>query len=143
MIRVILHGCNGRMGQVITNLAAQDSVRNAYPVFGSLAECDVEADVVVDFASAAAVDALLDACVLWGLPCVVCTTGLSQAQLAHVQEAAKQVAILRSANMSLGINLLMNLLKEATPVLISRWWKSITIRSWTRPAARPLRWRTR
>ncbi len=130
MIRVILHGCNGRMGQVITNLAAQDpeitiaagvdvndSVRNAYPVFGSLAECDVEADVVVDFASAAAVDALLDACVLRGLPCVVCTTGLSQAQLAHVQEAAKQVAILRSANMSLGINLLMKLLKEAAPIL--------------------------
>ena len=130
MIKVILHGCNGRMGQVITNLAAQDpdiaivagidvndSVQNAYPVYRSLAECGDEADVVVDFASASAVDALLDACVLRGLPCVLCTTGLTQAQLAHVKEASQKAAILRSANMSLGVNLLMKLLKEAAPIL--------------------------
>ena len=130
MIKVILHGCNGRMGQVITNLAAQDpdiaivagidvndSVQNAYPVYRSLAECGDEADVVVDFASASAVDALLDACVLRGLPCVLCTTGLNQAQLAHVKEASQKAAILRSANMSLGVNLLMKLLKEAAPIL--------------------------
>lgn len=130
MVKVILHGCNGRMGQVVTQLAAQDGeiavvagvdvntlAQNGYPVYASLADCREDADVVVDFASATAADALLDACVSKKLPCVLCTTGLSDRQTAHVQEAAKKVAILRSANMSLGVNLLMKLLKEAAPIL--------------------------
>ena len=130
MVRVIMHGCNGRMGQVITEMIAKeaemeivagvdvsDSVHNTYPVFKTLKDCDVEADVVIDFANAKAVDGLLDTCVAKSLPCVLCTTGLSEEQLAHVKEASGKVAILRSANMSMGINLLMKLLKDAVPVL--------------------------
>ena len=130
MVRVIMHGCNGRMGQVITEMIAKeaemeivagvdvsDSVHNTYPVFKTLKDCDVEADVVIDFANAKAVDGLLDVCVERNLPCVLCTTGLSEEQLAHVKEASGKVAILRSANMSMGINLLMKLLKDAVPVL--------------------------
>ena len=69
MVRVIMHGCNGRMGQVITEMIAKeaemeivagvdvsDSVHNTYPVFRTLKDCDVEADVVIDFANAKAVD---------------------------------------------------------------------------------------
>ena len=130
MVRVIMHGCNGRMGQVITEMIAKeaemeivagvdlsDHIQNSYPVFKSMKDCDVEADVVIDFANAKAVDGLLDVCVERNLPCVLCTTGLSEEQLAHVKEASGKVAILRSANMSMGINLLMKLLKDAVPVL--------------------------
>ncbi|MDO4332639.1 MAG: 4-hydroxy-tetrahydrodipicolinate reductase [Eubacteriales bacterium] len=130
MVKVIMHGCNGKMGQVITKLIEEDSeieivagvdvsdhIQNAYPVYTSLSSCDAEADAVIDFASAKAVDALLDYCVERQIPCVLCTTGLSEEQLAHVKEASQKVAVLRSANMSLGVNLLMKLLKEASPVL--------------------------
>lgn len=130
MVKAIMHGCNGKMGQVISGLVKEDDVieivagidkftgiENPYPVFTSLAECDVQADVVIDFSSAAAVDELLDVCVEKTLPVVLCTTGLSEEQLQKVEEASKKVAVLRSANMSLGINLLMQLLKEATKVL--------------------------
>lgn len=130
MVKVIMHGCNGKMGQVITRLIAEDeaieivagvdvndSVQNTYPVYKSLAECDAAADAVIDFASAKAVDDLLDFCVERQIPCVLCTTGLSDAQLARVKEASAKVAMLRSANMSVGVNLLMKLLKQAAPVL--------------------------
>ena len=126
MIKVIMHGCNGRMGQTITGLLSNDTEArivagvdmvdcrdNGYPVFTNLADCHVEADVVIDFASAKAVDALLDYCVERKLPVVLCTTGLSEEQLAKANAASEKVAVLRSANMSLGINLLLKMLKEA------------------------------
>jgi 4-hydroxy-tetrahydrodipicolinate reductase len=71
---------------------------------------------VIDFSSAQAVDDLLDYCVTKQIPVVLCTTGLSEEQLAKVEESSKKVAILRSANMSLGINTLLDLLKKATNV---------------------------
>ncbi|MGN1198775.1 MAG: 4-hydroxy-tetrahydrodipicolinate reductase [Acetatifactor sp.] len=130
MIRVIMHGCNGKMGQVITNLIAADSEvelvagvdafddgHNTYPVFRNIKDCDVEAECIIDFSAAVAVDALLDYCVEKQIPCVLCTTGLSQEQLEKVKAASEKVAILKSANMSLGINLLLKLLKKATDVL--------------------------
>lgn len=130
MIRVLMHGCNGKMGQVISGLLAADREaelvagvdvfdkgQNPYPVFKNIRECNVEADCVIDFSNAGAVDGLLEYCVEKKLPCVLCTTGLSEAQLQKIDEAAKSVAVLKSANMSLGINLLLKLLKEAAAVL--------------------------
>ncbi len=130
MINAIMHGCNGKMGQVITGLAAEDQEirivagvdafdqeQVTYPVFSSLEECTVEADVVIDFSAAPAVDELLAACIQKKLPCVLCTTGLSGEQLQRVQEASEQIAVLKSANMSLGINMLLQLLKEAAGLL--------------------------
>lgn len=118
------------MGQVITGLAAEDQEirivagvdafdqeQVTYPVFSSLEECTVEADVVIDFSAAPAVDELLAACIQKKLPCVLCTTGLSGEQLQRVQEASEQIAVLKSANMSLGINMLLQLLKEAAGLL--------------------------
>ena len=91
MVRAIMHGCNGKMGQVISGLAKADEqieivagidrymgITNDYPVFDSIEKCDVEADVVIDFSNAAAVDALLEYCVEKALPVVLCTTGLSE-----------------------------------------------------------------
>ncbi len=130
MLRVIMHGCNGKMGQVISGLVASDPElemvagidpvdhgQNPYPVFSDISLCDVEADVLIDFSTATVIDKLLDYCVEKKLPCVLCTTGLSEAQLERVGEASKKVAILKSANMSLGINLLLKMLKEAAGVL--------------------------
>ena len=130
MVKAIMHGCNGKMGQVISGLIKEDpqieivagidtfqGITNEYPVFASLKECKVEAEVVIDFSNASAVDELLETCVERNLPVVLCTTGLSEEQLQKVEDAGRKVAVLRSANMSLGINLLMKLLKEAAAVL--------------------------
>ena len=130
MIRIIMHGCNGKMGQVISGMVAddpeltmaagidpKDDGHNPYPVFADISLCDVEADCVIDFSTAAVVDRLLDYCAERRLPCVLCTTGLSDEQQKKVQETARRVAVLKSANMSLGINLLMKLLKKAAGVL--------------------------
>ncbi len=130
MTRVIMHGCNGRMGQNITRIVeteenieivagvdVSDHVQNTYPVFDEIAKCDVEADVVIDFSSPMCMDGLLEYCVSKQVPVVLCTTGLSAEQLEKVQEASAKVAILKSANMSMGINLLQKLLKDAAPIL--------------------------
>lgn len=130
MVKMIMHGCNGKMGQVITKIVKEDAnaeivagidkymgIPNDYPVFESIDKCDVEADVVIDFSNAAAVDGLLDYCVEKQVPVVLCTTGLSEEQLGKVQEASKKVAVLKSANMSLGVNMLLKLLQEATKIL--------------------------
>ena len=130
MVKMIMHGCNGKMGQVITKIVKEDAnaeivagidkymgIPNDYPVFESIDKCDVEADVVIDFSNAAAVDGLLDYCVEKQIPVVLCTTGLSEEQLGQVQEASKKVAVLKSANMSLGVNMLLKLLQDATKIL--------------------------
>ena len=132
MVKVILHGCNGKMGQMVTELCSQDEEiqivagidalhhgAGEYPVYRDIYECHISADAVIDFSTASAVDGLLDYCVEKKLPCVLCTTGLSPEQLEKVEEASKETAVLRSANMTLGVNLLMKLLKEAVPVLAS------------------------
>ena len=129
MTRAIMNGCNGKMGQCITGICAQDEdieivagidtydgIKNDYPVFASLKECTVDADVIIDFSNAKAVDALLAYGVEKQIPIVLCTTGLSEQQLADVEKAYEKVAILKSANMSLGINTLMELLKKAAQV---------------------------
>lgn len=130
MVKVIMHGCNGKMGQTISGLIAadeeieivagvdaKDAGKNAYPVFTDIADCTVEADAVIDFSTASAVDGLLAYCVEKQVPCVLCTTGLTKEQLEKVTEASKKVAVLKSANMSLGINMLLKLLKEAAQIL--------------------------
>ena len=130
MVRAIMHGCNGKMGRVITGLIRDDDAieivagidtytgtANDYPVFESIEARDVEADVVIDFSNASAVDHLLDYCAKKKLPVVLCTTGLSEEQLRKVEETAEQTAVLKSANMSLGINLLLKLLQNAAKVL--------------------------
>lgn len=130
MTRIIMHGCNGHMGQVITDLIKNDpdveivagidmvdNRENGYPVFTDIFACDVVADAMIDFSSFKATDGVLDYCVQKQLPLVLCTTGLTPEQLEKVQESSKKVAILRSANMSLGINTLLKLIQDAAKVL--------------------------
>jgi len=130
MTKVLVYGCNGFMGHVVCDLIREmDQVEVAagvdvkepehasYPFFPSLEEVSTEVDVIIDFSAAAAVDSVLDYAVEKRIPLVECTTGLSAEQIAHLENASKQVAILRSANMSLGINTLLKLLKDAVRVL--------------------------
>lgn len=130
MTKVIMHGCNGKMGKMISSLVAEDDEisivagidaydeeKNPFPVFSNIKDCNVEADAIIDFSISTAVDNLLDFCVSRQIPCVLCTTGLSAEQLQKVEAASAKVAILKSANMSLGINMLLKILKDATEVL--------------------------
>ena len=134
MVKILMHGCSGHMGQVITRLAAEDAQTEitagvdpfnsgsySYQVYPSIEAFEKEGkeqvDVIIDFSSAKAIDALLDYCGRTGTPCVLCTTGLSEEQLQRVQSTAGRAAVLKSANMSLGINLMLKLLKQAADVL--------------------------
>lgn len=130
MVKAIMNGCNGRMGRVIVDIAEADNDISivagvdkfgennySFPTFRNIADVDVEADVVIDFSNASGVDELLDVCTSKNLPVVLCTTGLSEEQLAHVSEASSRIAILKSANMSVGVNVLMKVLKEAAKTL--------------------------
>ena len=125
MIKAILNGCGGRMGKMIMSVANADpdinivagvdkvNVQNmSLPVFGDISHCSIPADVVIDFSLPEATDALIDHCVEKKLPLVLCTTGLSEAQIGKVKKASESIAVLRSANMSIGINLLMKVLKD-------------------------------
>ena len=130
MVEVILHGCNGRMGQMLSGLIAEDEemkvvagiepsgeAKNDYPVYKSFDELKETADVIIDFSTASAIDSLLSYCEKTHTPLVLCSTGLSEAQLDRVERLAKVSAVLVSANMSLGINVLLKLLKSVTGTL--------------------------
>jgi len=130
MVGVILHGCNGRMGQMLSELISKDEemtvvagiepsgeAKNDYPVYKSFDELKETADVIIDFSTASAIDSLLDYCEKTHTPLVLCSTGLSEAQLDRVENLSKESAVLVSANMSLGINVLLKLLKSVTGTL--------------------------
>lgn len=130
MVKMIMHGCNGAMGQVITKLASEDNdaeivagidcadnIENPYPVFTSCDACDVDADVIVDFSVAQAVDGVLAYALKRKMPLVLCTTGLSDKQLEDVKAASSQIPVLRSANMSLGVNTVFKLAAAAAKIL--------------------------
>lgn len=130
MTRIIMYGCNGKMGRVISQLVNEDANAeivagvdisgeqlDTYPVFKSLKECNVEADVLIDFSAPVALEDILTEGMGRNLPLVLCTTGYSEEQLQKIDMASKNLPILRSANMSLGINLLLELVNAATKVL--------------------------
>ncbi len=130
MTRIILCGCNGKMGQVVTSFAEEDAQievvagidisgvqKNSYPVFQRFVECEIEADVIVDFSSPQVLEELLAYLIGKKVPAVLCGTGYTKEQIEKIDEASKQVAVLRSANMSLGVNILLKLVQTAAEVL--------------------------
>ncbi len=129
MVNAILNGCNGAMGRVITDIVSKDDgIRIVagvdvnplkladYEVYETLDQCPA-ADVVIDFSSAKATDGVVAYCEKTKTPVVLCTTGLSEEQLERVKALGETTAVLRSANMSLGINVLLELVKKAASVL--------------------------
>lgn len=130
MTKVLMHGCNGKIGRAITRLIKDQEdieivagvdpyleVPNTYPVFSTINECTVTADVIIDFSTATAIMPLIDYCKAHNIPAVICTTGLSNEDIAALNDASKTVPIFFSANMSLGVNLLIALAKRATEIL--------------------------
>lgn len=130
MIRVIISGCNGKMGQVVTAMcAARDNIqivagidvyavqKNDYPVYADPMEFPGKADCIIDFSNPAALSSLLAYCRKTGCAIVLATTGYSDDQLREIEAAAKEIRVFRSANMSLGINVLLSLVRQATKIL--------------------------
>lgn len=130
MVKVILNGANGAMGKVVADLISADpdmevvvgvdsraDMDAAFPIMDSINKVNVAADVVIDFSSVEAADTLLDFIEQKKIPAVICTTGLSEAQIDRINELSSVSPILRSANMSLGINILSKVLAEVAPTL--------------------------
>ena len=130
MVKVILNGANGAMGKVVADLISADpdmevvvgvdsraDMDAAFPIMDSINKVNVAADVVIDFSSVEAADTLLDFIEQKKIPAVICTTGLSDTQIDRINELSSVSPILRSANMSLGINILSKVLAEVAPTL--------------------------
>lgn len=129
MTKIILSGCNGKMGQAIVKAVAdrEDAVICAgvdiftdcgydFPVFDDFTKINMEADVIIDFSNPVVLDGLLSYALARHLPAVICTTGYSSLQVQQIKEAAKETAVFYSGNMSLGINLIIELSKKAASV---------------------------
>ncbi len=130
MTNIILRGCNGKMGQVITDMVDADenaviiagidvtqNRNNKYPVYQSFSQCNVKADVIIDFSAPVNLEEMLNFAISRNVGIVSCTTGLSKEQLMLIDEASHQIPVFRSANMSMGINLITKLLQEAVGIL--------------------------
>lgn len=130
MTNIILRGCNGKMGNVIAEMVEEDdnavivagidvskSKEERYPVYYSFVQCNVPADVIIDFSSPVNVREMLDYAIKRKIGIVLCTTGFSKEDQRLIEEASKFIPILRSANMSMGVNLILKLVKEAAKLL--------------------------
>lgn len=130
MTRVMISGCNGKMGQVVTGMCQKDPditivagidlnpvMLNDYPVYQDPREFPGKADCIIDFSHPSALSGLLSYCRQTKTGIVLATTGYTPQQLAEIQEAAKEIKIFKSANMSLGINVLLALVRQATKIL--------------------------
>lgn len=132
MIKIILHGSGGKMGKVVEKIVAGEencqvvagidprgSTVEEYPVFTSAKECDVKADVIIDFSITTAIPELLEFAKTSQTPVVLCTTGFSAELDEQVKEYSKSVGVLKSANMSVGVNLLISLVQKAAAELFA------------------------
>lgn len=130
MTKIILNGCNGKMGQVISRLVAEDDsceivagfdindfIPATYPVYTDISKFDGTADVIIDFSHPSALEGLLEFAKSKNMAIVVATTGLSAEQRELLNETSKVIPVFFSANMSLGINLLIALAKKAAVLL--------------------------
>ncbi len=130
MINILMSGCNGKMGQVISRLAEQyedlhivagyditQNGNNSYPVFTDIKSCNVKHDVIIDFSNPAGLNDLMAFAVAKKLPIIVATTGISPAQKKMLVQASQSIPVFFSANMSLGVNLLLDLVRKAAKLL--------------------------
>ena len=130
MVNIGIVGCNGRMGHFVADAVEQNNQTNelfgvdafgessySFPVYKSFSDIKEAPDAIIDFSNPALLDDMLGYAVKNSVPCVICTTGYSQEQVDKIKAASEQIAIFYSGNMSLGINLLIELAKEAAKVL--------------------------
>lgn len=131
MLKVIINGCNGKMGQVLAYQISQNNEleimagidknpvkANAdFPVYNNIFDCNEKADVIIDFSKPEALKVLLDYAVKTNTPLVIATTGLSSQDMENIKTASSKVPIFHSANMSVGINVLARLAQEAAKIM--------------------------
>ena len=129
-MNIILCGCNGKMGQAIVNESQKFCNMNivagvdikpdsskSFPIFSSINDVNIKADIIIDFSNPLALNSILEYSQNQKLPVVICTTGFSKEQVEKINEASKNIPVFYSGNMSLGINLLIELCQKATNVL--------------------------
>ncbi len=121
-MKAIVNGAKGRMGQaVMAGLTAQGheiaALIDPFMDVKTISDCSATADVIIDFSSPAALTDLLAYSKAKKMPLVLATTGYSPEQLQQIEAAAQEAPIFKSANMSLGINLLKRLIQTAAKVL--------------------------
>ena len=131
MTNIILCGCGGRMGKAITAAAKKDctivagvdinasalSAACDFPIYEKISDFPDKADVIIDFSHHSAIHSLIEYAKQTKTPIVIATTGHTEEELALIEESAKEIAIFRSGNFSLGINLLITLVKQAAKTL--------------------------
>ncbi|MGM9973512.1 MAG: 4-hydroxy-tetrahydrodipicolinate reductase [Clostridiaceae bacterium] len=130
MTKILLNGCMGKMGKTITRLAEDNPdvkiaagidrnipENNDYPVFSSVKDVNIDYDVLLDFSRPDSLHELLSFSIKNKKPIILCTTGYTDDQLKSIKEAAEVIPVFRSANMSLGVNIVSQLLKAVAPIL--------------------------
>ena len=130
MVKVMLIGCNGKMGKMVTHCAEdfnnieivagvdKNSTSNPdFPIFEDIHSSNIECDVVLDFSRPSSLKGLIDYCSEKNLPLVLCTTGYSKEELALIEESSKNIPIFKSANMSIGINIINSILQNISKKL--------------------------
>jgi 4-hydroxy-tetrahydrodipicolinate reductase len=129
MLRILLSGCNGKMGKIVTEVAKKNNnliitagvdsnkENKPYPVYEEISKCTEELDVILDFSRPSALMELLDFASINNTPLVLCTTGYSNEQLELIKIASSKTPVFRSANMSIGINVINNILKNISELL--------------------------
>ncbi len=130
MTRIIMVGCGGKMGKVISDIVRSDkdaeivagvdvntSWSNDYPVYGKISDVKEKADVIIDFSTPVVLEDILDYCEENNTAAVLCTTGYSREEVEKINNASKKCTLLRSANMSLGINTMIKVMEAVTKTL--------------------------
>lgn len=130
MVNIIVSGINGRMGKAIEEMCKNSEkfriiagldinlgVPHEFPTVSDVCELDCKADALIDFSHHSAAASICGYALKTGTPVIFCTTGYTEEELGYIKETSKKVAIFRSGNMSLGINLLIELSKKASEIL--------------------------
>lgn len=130
MTNIILNGCNGKMGQTISSIISKFEDLNIvagidknleskfdYPIFQDIASVNIQYDVLLDFSRPDALESLIDFSIKNSKSLILCTTGYTPEQLKYIEDSSKKIPIFRSANMSMGINVVSQILKAVTPLL--------------------------
>ena len=129
MIKVLVNGCNGRMGQTVCELIKQNEdfelvagfdknkVEKEIPVFSEIDKINIKPDVIIDFSIPIATMEILKYAISEKIPIVIATTGFDKKQEETIEQYSKQIPIFKSANMSFDVNMMKNLVKQIAPKL--------------------------
>ncbi|MGL6105256.1 4-hydroxy-tetrahydrodipicolinate reductase [Romboutsia sp.] len=130
MLKVIVNGCLGNVGKILTRLIIEDDElklvcgvskhptdNNHFKIYPKMVDVIEDVDVIIDFSHHSCLDDVLNFALNTKTPLVIATTGYNDDELNKIKEASKLIPIFHSYNMSLGINVLLKLVKEATKML--------------------------